>query len=177
MEIPGRGVFKVKDVPVCRICKDILTKETTYQHASRKTRGRVCISCYNAKRRDKYQVNSTKTCYVSLRGRHYKGIRVTFANVEEKKKYQTDRRIQMIGCFPKTDTGSRNGQMVDRIVEVEIPGTNKIYRFYEKTLCTECSGDIRYDDHGNKVCEDCGWIDGEQVLDNELFTHRDAHVL
>jgi hypothetical protein len=162
-------------VGICRGCGAELTAENRYMHGSMKTRGNICIKCYNIRRRSKYHANSTTECSILIKGRRFVGRRVTFVNQVEKKLYQMQRRTQQIGCHPKTDTGSREGQLVDHIVEVEIPGENRVYRYYKTTRCSECWGEIRYDNHGYKVCVDCGLIDGESVLDTEFLAHREAH--
>jgi hypothetical protein len=75
-----------------------------------------------------------------------------------------------------SEHSSKANQRVDDLLTIRDesdpynPETN--CDIYLARRCDECSGIIRYDDHGFKICEECGLINSVIVLDNEYNVDR-----
>jgi hypothetical protein len=59
------------------------------------------------------------------------------------------------------------GMAAQRVIYHEIEGSPRHIAYYQDTICDECGGIIRYDEHIDRVCEKCGLM-GDQVIYSSL---------
>jgi hypothetical protein len=150
----------------CRICKEKLTKCNRRPNKNFTKAGRMCRTCYNKAQNEKY-ASRLKLKTVFMKGK-YSQIVIQFLSRDERNSFVVARRLQRIGCLPKSDSSSRTGQHVDHLVEEYDPTTQETHRYYQLTVCDECGNILRYDKNGFKVCVNCGLCSCNFTLENEI---------
>lgn len=158
----------------CKVCGEKLTKINKYKPKRGHTIGRICYVCYLKQKKSKYEKLTKIDRPVYMKGKYSNKI-IEFKNIDAKRDFLRDRRLQCIGCHPKTGHSSRCGQSVEHLIEEETEDGRTI-RQYTRTLCIECGGIVRYDNCGFKVCIECGLLaSSAPTMENEFRIYRDSY--
>ena len=130
-----------------------------------------CKKCHNKIKRDNYLNKREK--YLAkqkvrddTKRKYYKKVRrgdnrpfiIEFKTLADKREFIAQRRFQMRWGRCHTSRSSNYDQRVEDLVECKV--ADKIYRHYIAAKCEECGSELRYDEHGYKVCVSCGLIRG-----------------
>jgi len=152
----------------CRSCGVKLCRENAYKNRKRGHGYRgICKACHNKQSYDRKRVSRTIKRSYRLKAIN-RAKPIEFSSSDDKRRFLLLRRLQSIGIRPSIGFTSRLGQRVEHIVEERNKETRELKRYYLETLCSECSGIIRFDDRGFKVCVHCGLLAELSTLDNEL---------
>lgn len=159
----------------CKICGVKLTLENRYMSGKNKHR-RMCKTCFNEQKK-KYYEECTKKPPTIIMERVYTSQRIEFSGFFSRNEFLAMRRIQARFSKEAIGESSRCNQQVEHVTETEDKTTGDIHRTYTISKCDECGGTIRYDSHGDKVCEDCGLIDGVVVLEKLQYKYNYKNIL
>ena len=75
------------------------------------------------------------------------------------------RQVRMMGKVGYGFESKVAQSLPKKVLEFEDEYTGVKYYSYEKSKCNECGGILRYDEHEDVMCEDCGLI-FENVQEN-----------
>jgi len=100
-----------------------------------------------------------------------------FQNRLEARRFILYRRLQAVGYQPPAGLCSRVGQKAERLIAHRDAETGAIKKHYEHAMCSECGGYIVFDERGFKVCVDCGLLDMNFTLENEMWPDHERRVL
>lgn len=154
----------------CRICGEKLTKCNKYKANNSHKLGRICYKCYIVQKKSKYG-RLTKKYKTNL---WRNGRQIVFNTIEEKRAFAHHMAKEQYRIHTRSSTcSSRDGQSVSVFME------NVEKQYYEHYcymigICPECDSVVRYDEHGDRVCESCGLMDSSTPL-SYTKTFKNAH--
>lgn len=155
----------------CKVCGVELTSENRYRSGKNKYR-KKCIACFKEDREKRY-----KRCNKKFRLKVRVGISRThlieFGTYAEKHSFRVLRALQIRYGRCHSSRSSNFNQRVEDLIEITKDG--QTYRYYQAAKCDECKAELRYDEHGYKVCTECGLIVGEIVFPKSYPTNRRSH--
>lgn len=154
-------------VEYCKKCGTELTDENRYTTGFNAYR-KICKPCIREYNKAKYICNKQPPS-VCMRGKYRNALIIEFKGFHTRNEFLLIRRLQTKSSGIRTGYTSRANQRVEYAEESEDATTGDIIREYKITQCDECGGVVRYDDYGDKVCEDCGLLHGFVASEFELY--------
>lgn len=153
----------------CRVCGEELNESNTYKPETQQIYGNICRKCKNLQDKQRYDLQLKKPPSVCMRGKYRNSLIIEFKGFHARNEFLLIRRLQTKSSGIRTGYTSRANQRVEYVEESEDATTGDIIREYKITQCDECGGIVRYDDYGDKVCEDCGLLHGFVASEFELY--------
>jgi len=136
----------------------------------------MCKEC-DKKKRNEYNTRVGKSKHPVLLKVKNREKLLQFQNRLEARRFILYRRLQAVGYQPPAGHCSRVGQKVERLIAHRDAETGEIKKHYEHAMCSECGGHIVFDERGFKVCVDCGLLDMNFTLENEIWPGHERRVL
>lgn len=159
----------------CRVCGDELNELNTYKPETQQSVGNICVSCHRQQKKDIYNLHTKKQTPIYMKGKYRKALLIEFKGFFSRNEFLKIRQLQTKYCGIRTSYSSRCNQQVEYAEETEDKATGDIQREYKVVHCDECGGIVRYDDYGDKVCEDCGLLHGFVASEFESYPIIDSY--
>ena len=171
----------------CKVCGVELTPDNAYSRIREAFIPQsYCMACQKERERARYNSNPNPKIKSVLSNYEKKkkfrlkvrvGISRThlieFGTYAEKHSFRVLRALQIRYGRCHSSRSSNFNQRVEDLIEITKDG--QTYRYYQAAKCDECKAELRYDEHGYKVCTECGLIVGEIVFPKSYPTNRRSH--
>ena len=156
----------------CKVCGIKLTQDNRYPSGNNRYR-RICISCFRKDRTERYK-KCNKKYRIKVRVGITRSHLIEFSSFALKNSFRVLRRLQIRWGRCHSSRSSNFNQRVEEIIE-ERQEDGTIRRFYQAATCSACHSEIRYDEHGYKVCSNCGLIRDDLVLPESHAENKFSH--
>ena len=152
----------------CKVCGIRLTDDNRY--SAGKNKRRYCKVHWNEYK----EKNRTKKYRIKVRVGITRSHLIEFSSFALKNSFRVLRRLQIRWGRCHSSRSSNFNQRVEEIIE-ERQEDGTIHRFYQAATCSACHSEIRYDEHGYKVCSNCGLIRDDLVLPESHAENKFSH--
>ena len=158
----------------CRFCGVELNKQNAYKNSNNKRKLKlICKNCDNKQRLARIEKNG-KIYRIKVRVGITRSHLIEFSSFALKNSFRVLRRLQIRWGRCHSSRSSNFNQRVEEIIE-ERQEDGTIHRFYRAAACSACHSEIRYDEHGYKVCSNCGLIRDDLVLPESHAENKFSH--